>query len=87
MVKPGIIFSRTDGGGLVKQEDKRQLLAALGMVGNVGIGMAVAAALGLFGGRFIDNWLDSSPWATIIGTLLGLISGLWSAYKRVSGDE
>lgn len=71
----------------MKKEDKRQLLAALGMVGNVGIGMAVAAAIGLFGGRFIDDWLDSSPWATIIGTLLGLISGLWSAYKRVSGDE
>ncbi len=71
----------------MKQDDKRQLLAALGTVGNVGISMAVAAAVGLFGGRFIDNWLDTSPWATVIGTLLGLVSGLWSAYKRVAGDE
>lgn len=73
--------------GLVKEDDKRQLLEALGMVGNVGIGMVAAAAVGLFGGRYIDSWLDISPWATIIGTLLGLISGLWSAYKRVSRDE
>lgn len=73
--------------GLVKQDDRRQLLAALGMVGNVGIGMVAAAAVGLVGGRFIDNWLDSSPWATVVGTLLGLIAGLWSAYKRVARDE
>lgn len=72
---------------LVKQEDKRQLLDAFSMVGNIGIGMVAAAAVGLVGGRFIDGWLDSSPWATVIGTLLGLISGLWSAYKRVSRDE
>lgn len=71
----------------MKQEDKRQLLEALGTVGNVGIGMVAAAAVGLFGGRYIDEWLDSSPWATVIGTLLGLISGLWSAYKRVAKDE
>lgn len=71
---------------LVKQEDKRQLLDAFSMVGNIGIGMVAAAAVGLVGGRFIDSWLDSSPWATVIGTLLGLISGLWSAYKRVSRD-
>jgi len=73
--------------GLMKKDDKRQLLEALGMVGNVGIGMVAAAAVGLIGGRFIDNWLDSGPWATVIGTLLGLVSGLWSAYKRVAGDE
>lgn len=73
--------------GLVKQDDKRQLLAALSMVGNVGIGMVAAAAVGLFGGRLIDNWLDSSPWGTVVGTLLGLIAGLWSAYKRVARDE
>lgn len=73
--------------GLVKQDDRRQLLAALGMVGNVGIGMVAAAAVGLVGGRFIDNWLGSSPWATVIGTLLGLIAGLWSAYKKVARDE
>ncbi len=84
---PGIISAKADGVGLVKQEDKRQLLEALGTVGNVGIGMVAAAAVGLFGGRYIDEWLDSSPWATVIGTLLGLISGLWSAYKRVAKDE
>lgn len=71
----------------MKQEDKRQLFAALGMVSNIGIGMVAAAAVGLAAGRFIDGWLDSSPWATIIGTLLGLVSGLWSAYKRVARDD
>lgn len=71
----------------MKQEDKRQLLEALGTVGNVGIGMVAAAAVGLIGGRLIDNWLDSGPWATVIGVFLGLISGLWSAYKRASGNE
>jgi Uncharacterized protein conserved in bacteria len=71
----------------MKEDDKRQIFAALGMVGNIGVGMVAASAIGLFGGRFIDNWLGSSPWATIIGTLLGLVAGLWSAYKRVIRHE
>jgi ATP synthase protein I len=67
----------------MKDDDKRQLLTAFGMVGNVGITMVAAAAVGLFGGRFIDDKLGSSPWFTIIGILSGLISGMWSAYKQV----
>lgn len=67
----------------VKDDDKRQLLAAVGMVGNVGLTMVATALVGLFGGRFIDDKLGSSPWFTIIGILLGLVSGMWSAYRQV----
>jgi F0F1-type ATP synthase assembly protein I len=68
----------------VKDEDKRELLAAAGMVGNIGLGMVATAAVGFFGGRYIDDWLGSTPWATIIGSILGMFTGLWSAYKQVT---
>lgn len=70
-------------GGSVKKEDKRQLLSAFGMVGNVGITMVASAVVGLFGGRFLDEKLGISPWATVIGILLGLVAGMWSSYKQV----
>lgn len=67
----------------MKKEDKRQLLSAFGMVGNVGITMVASAVVGLFGGRFLDEKLGIAPWATVIGILLGLVSGMWSSYKQV----
>jgi ATP synthase protein I len=73
--------------GLVKKQDKRQMLDAFSLVGTIGISMVASVAVGLFGGRAIDNWLDTSPWATIVGIVLGMISGLWATYKRVTEVE
>ncbi|MDR3592252.1 MAG: AtpZ/AtpI family protein [Negativicutes bacterium] len=73
--------------GLVKRQDKRQMLDAFSLVGTIGISMVASVAVGLFGGRAIDGWLDSSPWATIAGIVLGMISGLWATYKRVTEVE
>lgn len=71
----------------MKKQDKQQLLDAFSLVGTIGISMVACVAVGLFGGRAIDNWLDTSPWATVAGIALGMISGLWATYKRVSEVE
>jgi ATP synthase protein I len=49
-----------------------------------GIGFEFIAAILLFAGVgwLIDRWLDSSPWAIIIGVGVGFTIGLWNLIKR-----
>jgi len=52
-------------------------------------GLAVAyilggAALGLLAGHFIDSALRSTPIATLLGLLLGLVAGVYLTVRRVS---
>jgi F0F1-type ATP synthase assembly protein I len=67
----------------VKNKDKRQLLAAFSLAGSMGLSMVVTVAIGVVTGRVIDNWLIISPWGTVGGILLGMISGIWVTYKRI----
>lgn len=67
----------------MRKENGRQLIDALGMVTSLGLSMAAAVAVGLLAGRWLDGVLDSSPWATVAGIILGMAAGLWSVYKRV----
>lgn len=71
----------------MKNDDKRQVFAAFSLVGTIGISMVATVAVGLFLGRWLDGWLDSSPWCTVAGIVLGMISGVWATYKRVRDAE
>ncbi|MCX7780484.1 MAG: AtpZ/AtpI family protein [Negativicutes bacterium] len=65
---------------------KKQVLNALSLVGTIGISLVVNVGVGLFAGRLVDGWLNMSPWGTLAGTLLGVMAGFWSIYKRISGN-
>lgn len=69
----------------MKEDDKRELLNAFGLVGNIGLMFAACIGVGLFGGRFIDEKLETAPAATIIGILLGVFAGAFGMYKRIIG--
>ncbi len=49
-----------------------------------GIGFEFIAAVLLFAGVgwLIDRWLDSSPWAIVIGVGVGFAIGLWNLFRR-----
>ena len=52
-------------------------------------GLAIAyilggAVLGLLAGHFIDSALRSTPIATLLGLLLGLVAGVYLTVRRVS---
>lgn len=38
-------------------------------------------------GRGIDGWLDSAPWAQIVGSLLGWVGGFLHVYYKVKRDS
>lgn len=66
----------------MENKDRDQLYAAMGMVGNMGLSMVAAVAVGLFLGRLCDEWLAIYPWGAVSGIVLGMITGMWAIYKR-----
>lgn len=67
----------------MQKDDGRQMLKAFSLVGTLGFNMAATVAVGLFLGRWADSLLDSQPWATVAGIIIGMLTGLWSAFKII----
>lgn len=57
--------------------DKR--LAALGLLG-VGFFVAISIILGVVGGRWLDDKLNSEPVFLIVGLLLGIVIAFYGVY-------
>ena len=55
--------------------DKRELFRSLGFLSSVGISMVAASFIGLFIGIYLDKWLDTKPWMTIIWMGFGIAAG------------
>ena len=56
-------------------DDKRQLMRSLGFLSSLGICMVASSFIGLFIGYYLDKWLGTSPWMTLIWLGIGIISG------------
>ena len=60
---------------------------ALGELSTVGLTLVVATVLGLAGGYYLDGWLGTSPWLTLIGLLLGIAAGFVNLFRSVNKAE
>jgi ATP synthase protein I len=60
---------------------------ALGELSAVGLTLVVATMLGLAGGYYLDRWLGTSPWLTLIGLLLGIAAGFVNLFRSVKRAE
>jgi ATP synthase protein I len=60
---------------------------SVGELAAVGMTMAVAIVLGLAGGYFLDRWLGTSPWLTLIGLGLGIVAAFVSFFRAVKAAE
>jgi ATP synthase protein I len=60
---------------------------ALGELSTVGLTLVVATVLGLAGGYYLDGWLGTSPWLTLIGLLLGIAAGFVNLFRSVKRAE
>ena len=54
-----------------KEKEKRKTLKAFSMVTQIGLNMAACVFVGVIAGKFLDEWLGTSPWLLIIFVLLG----------------
>ncbi len=67
---------------LLGPEGRAQLKTAA-TVGGIGLELALSVALGYFGGRWLDQQLDTAPWLKWLGLAFGLASGV-RAFFRVA---
>ena len=56
-------------------DDKRQLMKSLSFLSSLGISMVAASFIGLFIGVYLDKWLDTKPWMTMIWLGFGIAAG------------
>jgi len=58
--------------------------------GTVGLELGISVAIGITIGFYLDKWLNTSPWLTIIMMLCGTISGfkrIYYALKEIEKEE
>jgi ATP synthase protein I len=60
---------------------------ALGELSTVGLTLVVATVIGLAGGYYLDRWLGTSPWLTLIGLLFGIAAGFVNLFRTVKRAE
>jgi ATP synthase protein I len=60
---------------------------ALGELSSLGFAMVLATIIGLGGGYYADRWLGTSPWLTLIGLVLGIVSGFVILFRSVKAAE
>ena len=67
-------------------EERQQLFKTLGFLSSVGISMDASTFIGLAMGYYLDKWLGTSPWLTLIFLLLGIISGFRNIFILTSRE-
>ncbi|PLY01161.1 MAG: magnesium transporter [Desulfuromonas sp.] len=67
-------------------EERQQLFKTLGFLSSVGISMVVSTFIGLAMGYYLDKWLQTSPWLTLIFLVLGIISGFRNIFILTSRE-
>jgi ATP synthase protein I len=56
-------------------ENRQQLFKTLGFLSGVGVSLVVATLIGLAMGHYLDRWLGTSPWLTLLFLLFGIAAG------------
>ena len=62
-------------------------LRALAALGGLAFVLGVLAICGWLLGRYLDERLGTTPWLSIIGTVLGMVAGFWEIYTVVQKTE
>jgi F0F1-type ATP synthase assembly protein I len=56
-------------------ENKQQLIRSLGFLSGVGISLVASTLIGLFMGYYLDRWLGTAPWLTLLFLGFGIVAG------------
>ncbi len=62
-------------------EDRPRLIRTLGFLSSIGISMVAATFIGLAMGYYLDKWLGTSPWLTLIFLVFGIIAGFRNIFE------
>mgnify|MGYP006279246015 CR=1 FL=1 len=53
----------------------------------LGIHLVVTTFVGLAVGYYLDKWLDTKPWLTMVFLLLGIIAGFKNMFQEVKSIQ
>ena len=59
----------------------------LSRVSLAGLELGVGVGLGVFGGLWLDQKLDTAPWLMIVGLILGVTTGFINLYRIAVAQE
>ena len=60
---------------------------ALAELSSVGMALVLATVIGLAGGYYLDRWLGTTPWLTMIGLGLGIVAGFVNLFRSVNASN
>ena len=66
---------------MTDKQDRRELFRELGKFSALGLELAIAVILGLAIGYYLDKWLGTGPWMTVIWMAIGFAAGLRSLFR------
>ncbi len=67
-------------------EERQQLYKSLGFLSTLGISMVAATLIGLAIGYYLDNWLGTSPWMTMLFLGFGIAAGFRNLFYLVNRE-
>jgi len=63
------------------RQDRRTLFRELGKYSALGLELAISVIIGLAIGYYLDKWLGTGPWMTVIWLGFGFAAGVRSLYR------
>ena len=60
---------------------KKTIIGRIITYSSIGIQIGFAIAIGVIAGVYLDQWLHTGPWLTLLGLLIGLVSGFTRLYQ------
>src|SRR5660398_175374 len=66
---------------MTDQQDRKTFFRELGKYSALGVEMALAVVIGMGIGYYLDRWLGTGPWLTVVWIGLGFAAGVRSLYR------
>ena len=65
----------------MKKFPKKTILGKVITYSSLGIQIGLTVAIGIIAGVYLDQWLGTGPWLTILGLLVGVVSGFTRLFQ------
>lgn len=72
---------------MTDNKDRKAFYRELGKYSALGLEMAMSVIIGLAIGYYLDKWLGTTPWLTVIWIGLGFAAGVRSLYRAALRSE
>jgi len=66
---------------VTEKQDRRAFFRELGKYSALGLELAISVVLGLAIGYYLDKWLGTGPWMTVVWIGIGFAAGVRSLYR------